>query len=86
MVRPARNDRTLRIAQIGRELSEEEWRDEDTIAEVPSDAAAHVRWTLPFLLALPPHHRLGLALLAVTVAGGIVVLLIATGNVPGWLR
>jgi hypothetical protein len=86
MVRPPRNDRTLQIARIGRELSEEEWTDEDTLVEVPKDAPAHVRWTLPFLLALPPRHRAALALLAVVVGAGVVVYLIATGHVPAWLR
>lgn len=87
MVRPPRNDRTLRLSQLSRELAESEWDDEPTtITGVPSSAPAPVRHALPFVLSIPPRHRAPLVIGVLLLATALLVYLVSAGHAPSWLE
>lgn len=87
MVSPSRNDRTLQIHQLAREIQAEDWTDEPTaVTELPRGTPAHVRASLPFILAIPKKHRAPLIVAVSALLAGLLVYLIANGVIPSWLR
>lgn len=86
MVSPSRNDRTLQIHQLAREIQAEDWTDEPTaVTELPRGTPAHVRASLPLILAIPAKHRAPLLLATLLLLVVLLVYLVSAGHAPKWI-